>query len=204
MTSARKIAANQANCRKSTGPKTAAGRAASSRNALRHGLRVPVLSDPALSRQVEAMAQAMVSQFGRPDLLALARDAAEAEVDVLRIRRVRAALIPRALEIEHMPTPPPLIEKHWLLGGPSLLDLIPEGLSFKFRRLYKRGQRYGLPSIERLELKKPQSFGRQFSTIDTYERRALSRRKFAIRAFDEARSRGRCLQCSGETEKAAR
>jgi hypothetical protein len=58
------------------------------------------------------MAQAMVSQFGRPDLLALARDAAEAEVDVLRIRRVRAALIPRALEIEHMP--------NWLPGGPSL------------------------------------------------------------------------------------
>jgi hypothetical protein len=42
---------------RSTGPKTAAGRSASVRNARRHGLRTPVLADPALSAEVEAIAQ---------------------------------------------------------------------------------------------------------------------------------------------------
>jgi hypothetical protein len=39
MATAAQIAANRRNALKSTGPRTAAGKAASSRNALRHGLR---------------------------------------------------------------------------------------------------------------------------------------------------------------------
>lgn len=76
MTSARKLQANRLNSRSSTGPKTAAGRATSAGNARRHGLRVPVLSDPVLSAQVEIMAQKIAA--AAPELVELARRVAEA------------------------------------------------------------------------------------------------------------------------------
>jgi hypothetical protein len=41
MTTAKQTAANRPNAQRSTGPRTPAGKAASSRNALRHGLRAP-------------------------------------------------------------------------------------------------------------------------------------------------------------------
>ena len=56
MTSAAKVQANRANARASTGPKTTAGRRRSAGNALRHGLSLPVYSDPTLFAEVEALA----------------------------------------------------------------------------------------------------------------------------------------------------
>lgn len=44
-TTPRKAAANRRNARRSTGPKTAAGKAAASLNALKHGLNTPVPDD---------------------------------------------------------------------------------------------------------------------------------------------------------------
>jgi hypothetical protein len=47
----------RANSKRSTGSKTAASRAAAAGNARRHGLRIAVFSDPALSAEVEVMAK---------------------------------------------------------------------------------------------------------------------------------------------------
>ena len=55
MASPRKIRANRANARASTGPKTAQGRARTARNALRHGLSVPVFSGSVFSEEVDAL-----------------------------------------------------------------------------------------------------------------------------------------------------
>src|SRR5258708_18967835 len=63
VTSERKSAANRRNARASTGPRTAAGKARVARNARRHGLNVPTAADPALSREVEALAQAICGGF---------------------------------------------------------------------------------------------------------------------------------------------
>ena len=83
-TSERKIAANRANARASTGPKTTQGRARAAANALRHGLSLPIYSDPVLSEQVKALARAIVGSDANAEIQGLARRIAEAQIDLHR------------------------------------------------------------------------------------------------------------------------
>ena len=85
MTSDRKIKANRANARGSTGPKTARGRARAARNAFCHGLSLPACSDPALSEEVEALAREMAGPEANARIEELARRVAEAQIDLARI-----------------------------------------------------------------------------------------------------------------------
>jgi hypothetical protein len=91
MASDRQIDANRSNARKSTGPRSKEGREALSRNARRHGLAVAVGCDPALQGEIEKLAR-LLSPSGSQDVSGPARDAAEAEFELLRIRTVRAWL----------------------------------------------------------------------------------------------------------------
>ncbi len=86
MTSAARIAANRANARKSTGPKTAAGKARVSRNARRHGLSRPLFCDGACTPHVEALAREIAGQDAAGERLSLARNIAAAQLDLARIR----------------------------------------------------------------------------------------------------------------------
>ena len=89
VTSERKIRANRANARASTGPKTAQGRARTARNALRHGLSLPVYSDPTLSEEVEALAREIAGPDATAEIQGLARQIAEAQIDLRRVRCAR-------------------------------------------------------------------------------------------------------------------
>ena len=89
MTSERKIRANRANARASTGPKTARGRARAAQNALRHALSVPVYSDPALSEEVEALAREIAGPGANAEIHEIARRVAEAQIDIRRVRYAR-------------------------------------------------------------------------------------------------------------------
>ena len=90
MTSTRKVRTNRANARASSGPKTSAGRVRSARNALRHGLNVPIADLEVFSPEVERLADAISgTQPGDAQLERHVRLVAEAQIDMLRARQAR-------------------------------------------------------------------------------------------------------------------
>jgi hypothetical protein len=91
MASERQIAANRRNAKKSSGPRSADGKARSRRNALSHGLSIASRAIPAFQQDVMLLARAL-SPAGE-DIGDAALIAADAEIDILRIRKYRAALI---------------------------------------------------------------------------------------------------------------
>jgi hypothetical protein len=97
LTSDRKIRASRANARASTGPKTAQGRARAARNALRHGLSLPVYSNPALSEEVVTLACEIAGPAANAEIQELARRVAEAQIDLRRVRNARHQLLSDAL-----------------------------------------------------------------------------------------------------------
>ena len=179
MTSARKIQANRANARASTGPKTVQGRARAARNALRHALSLPVYSDPVLSEEVDALAREISGPDASAEIQELARRVAEAQVDLRRVRYARHQLLTRALSDPDYESLARMRKKHALfrrcarVDAPMPYEVVefllskPEG-PFKFALILSDN-------------------AHQLLAMDRYERRALSRRKFAIRAFDAAR-----------------
>lgn len=90
MSSDRQIAANRNNAQKSTGPRSKAGQEVTRSNARRHGLAIDIGNDPAFHEDIEKLAK-ILSQ-GKQIVSENAREAARAELDLLRIRKVRAGI----------------------------------------------------------------------------------------------------------------
>jgi hypothetical protein len=93
MASEKQIAANRANAKRSTGPRTARGKRVSSRNAYRDGLSGPLLFDPDTSAKLEAIAQAVTGAGADEEQVVSAAEFALAQVELLRIRATRADLM---------------------------------------------------------------------------------------------------------------
>src|SRR3954454_15443473 len=93
MATQRQIAANRRNGQKSTGPKTKAGKTRSSGNAFRHGLTSRRRVHEEWAQDIELVASHIAGSSHNPLVLEDARTAAEAIVQLVRVRRARVALI---------------------------------------------------------------------------------------------------------------
>ena len=175
MTSDRKIKANRANARASTGPQTTRGRARAARNALRHALSPPVCSIPALSDEVETLAREIAGPGANAETQELARRVAEAQIDLRRVRYARHQFLSDTLSNDSGAN----VRMNLKILRPNPPDMSKEAREFATSTPQGPDK---LATILSGEAKK-------LLAMDRYERRALSRRKFAVRAFDEARRR---------------
>ena len=188
MTSERRIKANRENAQASTGPKSVPGRIHAARNALSYGLTRPVCSDPCLSEEVERLAHEISGADANAQLRELAHRVAEAQIDVRRVRYARHQLLSRALSDPHYDPRARVSKKlvvtrtHWSATDiplPHPVDVVTSTL----------GGTQNFAAILAQE-------SERLLALDRYERRALSRRKCAIQAYDEARRRA-VKNCSG-------
>ena len=131
MATERQIAANRRNAVKSTGPRSSAGKRRARRNSYRHGLSVGAAGSP---EQVEKLARKIAGAGADAMVLEQARSVAQAQLELIQIRRMRASLIQRMAEFGVLDTPDLLgtsgnmkrILKSIVSGLPCNLSVPPE------------------------------------------------------------------------------
>ena len=95
MASARQIAANRKNARRSTGPISQAGKTRAAKNALQHGL---ARTDSPFRHEIEGFARLLSKEKNQDDPTFASVEAAHAQLTLLQVRKVKAVIFDRFFE----------------------------------------------------------------------------------------------------------
>jgi hypothetical protein len=175
MASERQIAANRRNARKSTGPRSGAGRNRASRNAYHHGLTLSINSSAAYAKQLDKLVRKIAGNSNNAIMLERARAIAQAELELARVRRAKVALIERVSAFGELDPPRSSLS---VMRGVRFLNACYPG-------------RVALPkpldSSATMPSQAPERLAEairrvlpQLRKLDRYERRAAARRERAV------------------------
>lgn len=162
MASDRQIAANRRNARRSTGPRSRAGKSRASRNSYRHGLSANIVSSAGYQKWVTSLARKIAGQSCNPIILEYARMAAEAELSQVRFKEAKVEAIHAAMAFGDLEPPRPYTVRQ--------MQRFRSGLARGLRSM--RAIRRALPELLRLE---------------RYARRTAGRRDRALRIVFDSR-----------------
>ena len=181
MASERQLAANRRNARKSTGPRSGAGKTRASRNAYRHGLTLSITSTAEYAKQLETLVRKIAGDKD-PVKLERARAIAQADLELTQVRRAKVALIERASAFGELDPPRPTVSQ-----------------MIRLLNAFQRGRLIDPKPIDASATMPPQEPDRwaeairrvlpELCKLERYERRAAARRDRAVVNLVVAQSR---------------
>jgi hypothetical protein len=153
-----------------------AGKKRAAHNAYRHGLSVSLTLNPSTAKQVDKLVRKLAGKTRSEIVLRYARDAAEAALELERIRKFKIALVDRVLAVGSVepPTPYGAITKSIRRLKLAIAGKIP--LEEQVDPLESMPPKEPLRTAEAVRRALP-----ELVKLDRYEARAIGRRSRAIR-----------------------
>jgi hypothetical protein len=191
MASERQIAANRRNAKKSSGPRSAAGKDRASNNAYRHGL-FSRRARAAVTEETEAFARKIADRTSGAIALEHARIVAEADNELALIRDAKRALIDRTDIFGDFKTPPLIPTDP--SKDPWLMSPAQE------RRFLLAKAKDPLTPEQQEEAERSAAIKRvlsELTNLSLYEKRAAARRDRTIRKLMKIKQ---SLKADNETE----